>query len=180
MEHRALWSHEKHWAAWDCKLNSRTNMYISTSIWQSLGSARMSLNICMESQHGWVGRNLKEHPVPTPAVDWLPRQIRLPRALPHLVLGTHNSGQQWQCLTSHLFLLYNWQTFTHKLNYSPKSWSEMWGVTRKLLSRDPHTSVKRKMVRLWERALLLSLSPKAESKLFFLSLEVHEKLLSKG
>lgn len=113
MEHRALWSHEKHWAAWDCKLNSRTNMYISTSIWQSLGSARMSLNICMESQHGWIGRNLKEHPVPTPAVDWLPRQIRLPRALSHLVLGTHNSGQQWQCLTSHLFLLYNWQTFIH-------------------------------------------------------------------
>lgn len=33
-------------------------------------------------QHGWVERDLKAHPTPTPALGWVPHQLRLPIAHP--------------------------------------------------------------------------------------------------
>ena len=46
----------------------------------------------MESQNGWVGRDLKDHLVPIPAIGWLPpHQLRLPRAS-SMALDTPRDG----------------------------------------------------------------------------------------
>lgn len=57
----------------------------------------------IESWEGCVGRDLKAHTVPTPAVGWLP-PTRLPRAHPWPLalsgMGTHHSQLQCQRLTT--------------------------------------------------------------------------------
>ena len=56
----------------------------------------------IESQNGWVERDIKAHPVPSPAMGWLPpTSSGYPGST--MALGTehpHFSGQQCQDLTA--------------------------------------------------------------------------------